>query len=97
MDDMKQQKQSGSQNSEAGTIVALTAHTMSSDEAKCLEVGMDAYLTEPIDYKFMVSTKVLEFRQRIRDKDNVVPTPRRILLAVSIYPDMVFLGTTIHN
>ncbi|KAK8693065.1 hypothetical protein V6N13_070662 [Hibiscus sabdariffa] len=56
MDDMKQQKQSGSQNSEAGTIVALTAHTMSSDEAKCLEVGMDAYLTEPIDYKFMVST-----------------------------------------
>jgi CheY-like chemotaxis protein len=29
---------------------------MSSDEAKCLEVGMDAYLTKPIDYKLMVST-----------------------------------------
>ncbi|XP_002983081.2 histidine kinase 1 [Selaginella moellendorffii] len=37
-------------------IVALTAHALTSDEAKCRAVGMDAYLTKPINCKLMVST-----------------------------------------
>ncbi len=37
-------------------VVCLSAHVFSQDKAKAIEVGVDAYLTKPVDNKLLIQT-----------------------------------------
>jgi CheY-like chemotaxis protein len=45
-------------------IVALTANAMQGDDTRCLDAGMDAYLTKPLNIKDLRSA--LQLCQRSR-------------------------------
>jgi CheY-like chemotaxis protein len=36
-------------------VIALTAHAMAKDESKCIEAGMDFYLTKPLATKALLA------------------------------------------
>ena len=59
-------------------IVALTAHAAKSDRARCLEAGMDDYLTKPLDPELLAATLAKWLPSRVIPQaapSEIVPPP----------------------
>ena len=50
-------------NKKRTLIIALTANALKEDEQKCIQAGMDYYLSKPINEKLLISILEKEFKE----------------------------------
>jgi len=59
-------------NSAAIPIVAMTAHAMQEDRKRCIECGMDGYITQPVEPDFLYKT-LARFLRRAQTLKSPLP------------------------